>query len=161
MATRELALKKTKTYAALDFTFRAIVPGIVALAVFGAVGDQITALPQWLAWVPEAYQGATLEAWIGLNNLSFGFFAFAAIIGFEVKDKISKQKEEYKIQNKQVLAKNRAVSYLLVGVAVMLIHLVAIKAMVFLFSAGASSLLALVFEKKRNEWHAQAEGIVI
>jgi len=150
--TLEIASKRRKIYSALNFTFRAIVPGIIGLAVWGAVKDNTIAVPSWLAWTPDSWEPMILQVVEISRNLSFGVFVLAAIFGLEAKDSLSKAVEEMKTRKRQVFSKNRTVLYLGAGIFLAVVYLFAVKAMIFCFGAGASSAVALVFEKKRNEY---------
>lgn len=123
--------QKLLMYRFLNLVFRLVIPAIAACFVFGFFNKD-----------------AELSA---LNKLSGGFFVVVLLLFTEIKDFVTKQFEQLKLDNRVAFAKNRALLFIGLGIFVLLVKVIADKAIPFLFISGASCMVAWACEWKANK----------
>jgi hypothetical protein len=129
------ARQKLWLFRILNFTFRLLVPVIVAGYQFGIFKE-------------DASQSV-------LDKLSGGFFVILLLAFTEIKDFIQKQFEQVKLDKRVAFSKNRALLFLALGVFVLLVKMIADKAIPFLFISGASCLVAWFCENEANKYYRE------
>jgi len=151
--TKEIAAKRVKVYGFFNFVFRAVVPAVSAILIWGAVNEPTEpVMPAWLAAItPESFETIYYQALDILGNLAFGSFAAGAIVLLEMRDKKNKIFEEFKIQKKMVFAKNHIVLGTVIAIVAWFAYLVAMKLALFGIIFAGSSAVALVFETAQNK----------
>ena len=123
--------QKLRLYQFLNLIFRLIVPAITAGVVFGLFKKDVNIST--------------------IDKLSGGFFVIVLLLFTEIKDFIQKQFEQIKLDNRVAFSKNRALLFLGLGVFVLLVRVIADKAIPFLFVSGVSCLIAWACEWKANK----------
>ena len=159
--SKEVAAKRAKTLNTFSFIFRAVVPAIAAGVIFGVVKDTTVVVPAWLSWTPETWEPAILQISVWLRDLSFGAFVALFLLGMEAKNSVNKTLEEYKATKKMSFTKNNLKTYLFVGALLLVANVVAVKGMIFCFSAAGSSAVSFFFEKYANDYKSIALGVNI
>lgn len=151
--TQVQAATRVKVYGLFNFAFRAVVPGIAAIVLWGAFKEPTEpSVPAWLASImPASFEAVYFQALDVLKNLAFGTFAAGGIILLEMKDRVKKTIDEYKVKKQMVFAKNR-IAYGIVGAVVSgLAYLVALKLLIFCSVFAGSSAIAYGFEIAQNK----------
>jgi hypothetical protein len=123
--------QKLSLYRFLNFIFRLVVPAITAGFIFGLFKNDVEIS--------------------SLDKLSGGFFVIVLLLFTEIKDFVQKQFEQLKLDNRVAFSKNRALLFLGLGVFVLLVRVIADKAIPFLFISGGSCAVAWICEWKANK----------
>ncbi len=123
--------QKLRLYQFLNLIFRLIVPMIAAGYIFGVFKKDVDISV--------------------IDKISGGFFVIILLVFTEAKDFIQKQFEQLKLDNRVAFSKNRALLFLGLGVFVVLVRVIADKAIPFLFISGVSCLIAWFCEWKASK----------
>lgn len=120
-------------YRLLNLVFRLIVPAIAAGVIFGLFKKDPS---------------------VGiLDKLAGGFFVIVLLTFTEIKDFVTKQFEQMQLDKRVAFSKNRALLFIGLGVFVLLVKVIADKAIPFLFISGASCMIAWICEWQANKYY--------
>jgi type III secretory pathway component EscS len=119
----------------LNFTFRLIIPAVIAGVVFG------------LFKAPTDVADVT---W--LQRAEMGMFVIILLAVFELKDYLGKLFKQFGIDNQVSFMRNRGVIFILIGLILLAVKMFADKAIDFFLLAGLSQVVAYFFEHQANKY---------
>jgi len=120
------ALTKYRLARLGNFTFRLVVPAVAAAIIWGL------------------FKESSNMTWI--DQVAGGTFVIIILAFAEIKDYIRKTLEQMKIDKQVSFMKNRAVTFLLMALILLMVKMFADKAIDFFLIAGLSNVIAYYFE---------------
>jgi len=122
----------------LNFTFRLIIPAIVAGIVFGL-------------FKPAAEATINDPTW--LQRAEIGVFVIIILAFTELKAYLGKLFKQFELDNHIAFLKNNGVYFIVIGLILLAVKLYADRAINFFLLAGASKMIAAFFEYEMNKYY--------
>lgn len=125
-----------------NFTFRLVIPAIAAGIIWGIFKKE----PSEMTWI---------------DQVAGGSFVILILAFSELRDFITKQLTQLKIDKRVSFMRNRGVLFLIMGTVLVLVKMFADKAIDFFFIAGASNVIAYGFELLVAKYYRELHPLTV